>query len=91
MEILTEENKELKELSKKNRPQVVETKKEPIPKEVKAKDDEEDESFEDSKKSYTIIHNMEDIKRAFFNKEYELFETLVKEHEFIYYKVSYKY
>ena len=91
LEILTEENKELKELSKKNRPQVVETKKEPIPKEVKEKDDEEDESFEDSKKSYTIIHNMEDIKRAFFNKEYELFEELVKEHEFIYYKVSYKY
>ena len=88
LEILTEENKELKELSKNNRPQVVE-KKEPIPKEVK--DDEEDESFEDSKKSYTIIHNMEDIKRAFFNKEYELFEELVKQHEFIYYKVSYKY
>jgi hypothetical protein len=94
LEILTEENKELKELSKKNRPQVVETKKEPIPKELKVnepKDDEEDESFEDSKKSYTIIHNMEDIKRAFFNKEYELFEELVKQHEFIYYKVSYKY
>ena len=90
LEILTEENKELKELSKNNRPQVVE-KKEPIPKEVKEKDDEEDESFEDSKKSYTIIHNMEDIKRAFFNKEYELFEELVKQHKFIYYKVSYKY
>ena len=52
---------------------------------------EEDESFEEVKKSYTIIHNMEDIKRAFFNKEYELFEELVKQHEFIYYKVSYKY
>jgi hypothetical protein len=38
-----------------------------------------------------IIHNMEDIKRAFFNKEYELFEELVKQHEFIYYRVSYKY
>jgi hypothetical protein len=102
LEILTEENKELKELSKNNRPvqQVVEKKpvtpivekKEPIPKEPKAKDDdEEDESFEETKKSYTIIHNMEDIKRAFFNKEYELFEELVKQHEFIYYRVSYKY
>ena len=99
LEILTEENKELKELSKNNRPvsQVVEKKtvaqivekKEQIPKEQK--DDDEDESFEDSKKSYTIIHNMEDIKRAFFNKEYELFEELIKQHEFIYYKVSYKY
>jgi hypothetical protein len=99
LEILTEENKELKELSKNNRPvqQVVEKKpaipvvekKEPIPKEPK--DDDEDESFEDSKKSYTVIHNMEDIKRAFFNKEYELFEELIKQHEFIYYKVSYKY
>jgi hypothetical protein len=99
LEILTEENKELKELSKNNRPvqQAVEKKpaisvvekKEPIPKEPK--NDDEDESFEDSKKSYTIIHNMEDIKRAFFNKEYELFEELVKQHEFIYYKVSYKY
>jgi hypothetical protein len=98
-EILSAENKELKELSKNNRPvqQVVEKKptvpvvekKEPIPKEPK--NDEEDESFEEVKKSYTIIHNMEDIKRAFFNKEYELFEELVKQHEFIYYRVSYKY
>ena len=97
--ILSAENKELKELSKNNRPlpQVVEKKpivpvvekKEPIPKE--SKNDEEDESFEEVKKSYTIIHNMEDIKRAFFNKEYELFEELVKQHEFIYYRVSYKY
>jgi len=96
LEILTEENKDLKELSKNNRPaqQVIEKKpivpvvekKEPIP-----KDDDEDESFEETKKSYTIIHNMEDIKRAFFNKEYELFEELVKQQEFIYYKVSYKY
>jgi len=106
-EILTEENKELKELSKNNRPpqQIVEkkpvihieTKKEPIPKEPKANeskandDGDEEESFEESKKSYTIIHNMEDIKRAFFNKEYESFEELIKQHEFIYYKVSYKY
>jgi hypothetical protein len=96
LEILSEENKELKELSKNNRPvpqvvekKPVETKKEPIPKEPK--DDDDDESFEDSKKSYTIIHNMEEIKRAFFNKEYESFEELVKQHEFIYYKVSYKY
>ncbi len=98
-EILSAENKELKELSKNNRPipQVVEKKptvpvvekKEPIPKEPK--NDEEDESFEEVKKSYTIIHNMEDIKRAFFNKEYELFEELIKQHEFIYYRVSYKY
>ena len=97
LDILTEENKELKELSKNNRPapQVVDKKtvipviekKEPIPKEL----DEDEESFEDSKKSYTIIHNMEDIKRAFFNKEYESFEELIKQHEFIYYKVSYKY
>jgi hypothetical protein len=100
LEILTEENKELKELSKNNRPisQIVEKKpvsqvvekKEPIPKEPKDDEDEE-ESFEESKKSYTIIHNMEDIKRAFFNKEYESFEELIKQHEFIYYKVSYKY
>lgn len=98
-EILSAENKELKELSKNNRPppQVIEKKpavpvvekKEPIPKEPK--NDEEDESFEEVKKNYTIIHNMEDIKRAFFNKEYELFEELVKQHEFIYYRVSYKY
>ena len=102
LEILTEENKELKELSKNNRPvqQSVEKKpvtpvvekKEQIPKEPKTNDDgDEEESFEESKKSYTIINNMEDIKRAFFNKEYESFEELVKQHEFIYYRVSYKY
>ena len=66
LDILTQENKELKELSKNNRPvsQIIEKKtvipvfekKEPIPKEIK--DDDEDESFEDSKKSYTIINNI---------------------------------
>jgi hypothetical protein len=96
IEILSQENKELKELSKNNKPvvevvekkQIIQPKKEPIPKE---NNEEEEESFEETKKSYTIISNMEEIKRAFFNKEYELFEELIKQHEFIYYKVSYKY
>lgn len=34
---------------------------------------------------------MEDIKRAFFNKEYDTFETLIKQHPLRYYRASYNY
>jgi len=106
--ILMEENKELKELSKNNKPpqQISDKnvlnknddankKKEQIPKaksDEKDKDskEEEEETYED-KKSFPIIHNMEDIKRAFFNREYDMFENLIKEHPFIYYNAKYKY
>lgn len=40
---------------------------------------------------YSTVTNMEDIKRAFFNKDYATFRSLAKEHPFAYYKATYKY
>lgn len=40
---------------------------------------------------FNTICNMEDIKRAFCNAEYETFENLVQAHPFKYYQVEYKY
>jgi hypothetical protein len=34
---------------------------------------------------------MEDIKRAFFNKEYEIASELIKQHPFKFYEVNYKF
>ena len=34
---------------------------------------------------------MEEIKRAFFNREYDAFNNLVSQHPLRYYKVNYKY
>jgi hypothetical protein len=60
-------------------------------KETKETDDA-DESFEEPVKKFTTICNMEEAKRAFFSKEYELFDSLVKEQtELKFYKVNYKY
>lgn len=39
----------------------------------------------------STITNMENIKRAFFSKEYDTFRELVKQHPFRYYKANYKY
>lgn len=52
---------------------------------------EEEENFEEPKITINTIANMEDIKRAFFNKEYDEFNTLIKAHNFSYYTANYKY
>lgn len=67
------------------------------PKKEKPKDKEEDdvdceeETFEDPVKKFDTITNMEDLKRAFFNGDMEVFETQVKANPFKFYKVGYKY
>ena len=38
-----------------------------------------------------MITNMEEIKRAFFNGEYNVFRELIKDHNFGYFNVEYKY
>jgi hypothetical protein len=99
LEVLTKENEALKDLAKNNRPpsQVKEPKKvvEQISVPKKEKDientEEKEESFEDPIKKFSTITNLEDIKRAFFNKEYEQFETLIKQHNLKYYSASYNY
>ena len=37
------------------------------------------------------LTNMEELKRAFFNKEYEQFQQLIKIHDFTYYNAEYKF
>lgn len=105
LEILLKENAALKELSKNNRPppQIKEKKEQPktnkkVEDEHKDKnkdlseiDNDKEESFEDPVKKFSTITNLEDIKRAFFNKEYDTFETLIKPHPLKYYRASYNY
>ena len=58
------------------------------------KEDEEENDYashKEVKPVFSTIANMEDIKRAFFSKEYETFNQLVKEYPFKYYKANYKY
>jgi len=54
-------------------------------------DEEEDDVIKEVKPTYSTITNMEDIKRAFFSKEYDSFYQLVRQHPFKYYSVNYKY
>jgi hypothetical protein len=94
--ILKEYNEYLKNVSKENRPPPQEKPKEqpkPKPKEIKPKDeDEEDEHLsKEVKPVYSTITNMEDIKRAFFSKEYQTATALIKDQPFKFYKVNYKY
>jgi hypothetical protein len=100
LDALVDENNKLKEVVKANKPPPVikevkpvlppQPKKESIVK-VKEEDDDLEETYEDAKTKYNVITNMEDIKRAFCNKEYETFEALIQPHHFKYYNVQYKY
>ena len=78
LKLLIDENNKLKEIVKLNKPiEVKEVKaKEDKPKEDKPKvleDDDSDEYAKEVQPKFSTITNMEDIKRAFCNKEYENF------------------
>jgi len=89
--ILKDYNEYLKGISKNNRPPPQEKKIEPPnPKKIEEEDDADDVPKE-VKPVYSTITNMEDIKRAFFSKEYDTFHQLVKQHPFKYYKANYKF
>lgn len=100
--LLKNYNEYLKTISKNNRPppqekpvkQEKQEQKQSAPKK-KEEDDDDDQCNDDTPKEvkpvYSTIVNMEDIKRAFFNKEYETFNTLIGQHPFKYYQVNYKY
>ena len=90
-------NQYLKEISKQNRPpsQVKEVKpiiveKATTKKNIECEDDCDDE-IKEVKPVYSTIANMEEIKRAFFSKEYNNFLQLIRSHSFKYYNVNYKY
>jgi hypothetical protein len=101
--LLKDYNEYLKNISKQNRPAPQEKAKEkekvkekPQEKEkTKEKPKEEDDEDEDVPKEvkpvYSTIANMEDIKRAFFSKEYETATDLINQHPFKFYKANYKY
>jgi hypothetical protein len=93
LELLKVQNEYLKDISKQNRPPPQEKPKEqPKPKESKPKeDDDEDDVPKEVKPVYSTITNMEDIKRAFFSKEYETSCELIKQQPFKFYKANYKY
>lgn len=92
---LKDYNTYIKDITKNNRPppQVKEVK--PVEEKKKAKkeedDDEQDTLTKEVKPVYSTITNMEDIKRAFFSKEYETAYDLIKQQPFKYYKATYKY
>lgn len=54
-------------------------------------DDDEDEIQKDPVIKYDTITNMEDMKRAFFSEEYDIFDNLVREHKFRLYYGNYKF
>lgn len=55
------------------------------------KPDDDDEDYKEPVIKYDTITNMEDMKRAFFSEDYELFENLVREHNFRLYNGNYKF
>jgi len=90
-------NTYLKELSLKHRPppkakEEPKPKEEQKPKEKKPKDDDDEEDqVKEIKPTFSTITNMEDIKRAFFNKEYAQALELIRGHPFKLYEAKYKY
>jgi hypothetical protein len=88
--MIKKENDYLKQLVKIIKPPAP-IKEKVIVKEKEKEKEIEEESYEDPVKNYSCITNMEDIKRAFFNGEYENFEKMIKEHNFKYLYADYKY
>lgn len=98
IEILINENNKLKELAKQNKPppqvkepKVIQPNQIQASKSKKEDDDESNEEIEPPKPKFECICNMEDIKRAFFNKDYEVAKTLILAQPFKFYEVNYKY
>ena len=93
IKLLNDENNKLKEAIKINKqvsqPKLEKPKLESKPKEKK--NDSEDEVYEEPLKKFNTLTNMEELKRGFFNKDYDIFESQVKNYPFKFYKVSYKY
>ena len=98
--LLNEENTKLKEMAKASRPpaQPIKEKKQilqPVQvkkvKEDKELDEELEETFEEPVKKFDVITNMEDMKRAFFNGDYETFENIFLSNPFKIYRMNYKY
>jgi len=78
------ENTQLKEVVKKNKPQ-------PEPKKEKIISHVEPVIEKVEKKQYITLTDMEELKRAFCNMEYEKFENILDQYNFKFYYATYKY
>lgn len=91
---LKDYNEYLKNISKQNRPPPQEKPKveeKQVTKPNVDVDYDEDDIPKEVKPVYSTITNMEDIKRAFFSKEYDAAFALIKQQPFKFYKANYKY
>ena len=92
VKLLIEENNRLKEVVKANKPPPQPKKEKQIQQPKQEKKDENDEDEENKvKRKFSMIENMEDIKRSFFNNELNEFRNLIKDIPFKYYTANYKY
>jgi hypothetical protein len=99
LNLLKDYNEYLKTISKNNRappqekPMKQEQKQPPTQKKEEEDEDDqgEDNVHKEVKPVYSTIVNMEEIKRAFFNKDYDAFNVLIRQHPFKYYTSNYKY
>jgi hypothetical protein len=96
--LLKNYNNYLKSISAANRPPAPVKEEKPKVVEVKPKDEkpgdpmcDDDEPIKEVKPVFSTITNMEDIKRAFFSKDYDAAYELIKQHPFRFYKANYKY
>ena len=102
--ILTNLNNKLKELAKQNKPVQIKEQKPQIQvtqstqstqptQQNKATEDlsDEENGYDPPKPKFETICNMEDIKRAFFSKEYEIAFQLIKAQPLLFYHVEYKF
>ena len=100
LKMLQDENGKLKQIINDNKPpkqekknpevQTPQSKKETKPKEYDECDGDE-EIYEEPVKKFDTITNIEELKRAFFNGDYMMFEKQIKSHPLKFYKVSYKF
>ncbi len=90
--LLKQYNDYLKGISAANRPPPQVKEEKPKVAEVKPKEEEDDdEPIKEVKPVFSTITNMEDIKRAFFSKDYDAAYQLIRQHPFKFYKASYRY
>lgn len=108
LEALKDENTRLKNVAKSNRPPppppkpfvpkqtpavISETINNNISNNNQEQEQEQEEIYEDPKPTFQPNINMEELKRSFFNAEYETFGQIVKQHktELKFYTAEYKY
>jgi len=102
LQILKDENAKLKELINNNKPppQVKEPKAQvsqvsqvakPKSKSKESDENSDQEDYTEPVKKFECITNMEDLKRAFFNNDYEQFNKAVRTEKFPLYIANYKY